>query len=99
MKNPHSAATLTRRASLRQMGGALCAVGAPSLLLAGGARAQGAATVVKVGVLDSLSEAPTFVALDKGYFREEGLDVRFERFPNTADMVAPLSTGQLDVAS
>ena len=55
--------------------------------------------VVRVGVLDSLAEAPTFIALDKGYFREEGLDVRIERFKNTADMVAPLSAGQIDVAS
>jgi NitT/TauT family transport system substrate-binding protein len=61
--------------------------------------AQGTPTVVKVGVLDSLAEAPTFIAFEKGYFREEGLDVRFEKFQNTADMVAPLSAGQIDVAS
>lgn len=64
-----------------------------------GTWAQGAPTVVKVGVLDSLAEAPTFIAFEKGYFREEGLDVRFEKFQNTADMVAPLSAGQIDVAS
>jgi NitT/TauT family transport system substrate-binding protein len=81
------------------MGATLCAVAAPALVGSRHASAQGTATVVKVGVLDSLSEAPTFIALDKGYFRDEGLDVRFERFQNTADMVAPLSTGQLDVAS
>jgi NitT/TauT family transport system substrate-binding protein len=90
---------ITRRASLQRLGGTLCAVGMPALLAPGRASAQAPLTVVKVGVLDSLSEAPTFLALDKGYFREEGLDVQFERFPNTADMVAPLSTGQLDVAS
>lgn len=63
------------------------------------ARAQGTPVVIKVGVLDSLAEAPTFFAVEKGYFREEGLDVRLEKFQNTADMVAPLSAGQIDVAS
>ena len=58
-----------------------------------------APTVVKVGVLNSLAEVVTFIALDKGYFKEEGLDVRLEKFSNTADMVAPLSSGQIDIAS
>ena len=56
-------------------------------------------TVIKVGVLNSLSEAVTFIALEKGYFKDEGLDVRLEVFANTADMVAPLSSGQIDIAS
>lgn len=54
---------------------------------------------VKVGVLNSLSEAPTFMAMEEGFFKEEGLAIEVVRFTNTADMVAPLSTGQLDVAS
>lgn len=68
---------------------------------AGGASAQtvAAPTTVTVGVLNSLSEVVTFIALEKGYFKEEGLDVRLERFSNTADMVAPLSSGQIDIAS
>ena len=68
---------------------------------AGAALAQEskAPTVVKVGVLNSLSEIITFIALEKGYFKEEGLDVRLEKFSNTADMVAPLSSGQIDIAS
>lgn len=56
-------------------------------------------TMVKVGVLNSLSEIIIFIALEKGYFKEEGLDVRLEKFSNTADMVAPLSSGQIDIAS
>lgn len=54
---------------------------------------------VTVGVLDSLAEAVTFIALDRGYFEAEGLNVKLVKFANTADMVAPLSNGQLDVAS
>ena len=56
-------------------------------------------TVVRVGVLNSLAEVVTFMALEKGYFKEEGLDVKLEKFSNTADMVAPLSGGQIDIAS
>jgi NitT/TauT family transport system substrate-binding protein len=58
-----------------------------------------APTVVRVGVLNSLAEVVTFMAMEKGYFKEEGLDVRLEKFSNTADMVAPLSSGQIDIAS
>ncbi|RZS78919.1 ABC transporter substrate-binding protein [Pigmentiphaga kullae] len=54
---------------------------------------------VRVGMLDSLSEAPALIAYEQGYFKEEGLDVEFVSFSNTADMVAPLSARQLDVAS
>lgn len=50
-------------------------------------------------MLDSLSEAPALIAYEQGYFKEEGLDVEFVSFSNTADMVAPLSARQLDVAS
>jgi NitT/TauT family transport system substrate-binding protein len=63
------------------------------------AQAGRAPVDVTVGVLDSLAEAVTFIALDKGYFQAEGLEVKLVKFANTADMVAPLSSGQLDVAS
>ncbi|MGE4339316.1 MAG: ABC transporter substrate-binding protein [Pigmentiphaga sp.] len=56
-------------------------------------------TVVRVGILNSLSEVPSLLAYERGYFREQGIDVQFERFQNTADMVVPLSSGQIDVAS
>ena len=55
--------------------------------------------IVKVGILNSLSEVPSLLAYERGYFREQGIDVQFERFQNTADMVVPLSSGQIDVAS
>ena len=73
-----------------------CAVAAGLIPLATPAQQR---RTVKVGVLNSLSEAPTFIAMEEGFFKEEGLDIEVVRFANTADMVAPLSTGQLDVAS
>jgi NitT/TauT family transport system substrate-binding protein len=54
---------------------------------------------VKVGVLNSLSDAGIYVAADRGYFQEEGLNVTLERFGNTAEMTAPLASGQLEVGA
>jgi NitT/TauT family transport system substrate-binding protein len=89
----------TRRECLRAFG--LAAALAMSAAPMSAARAQSGQALVEVtvGVLDSLAEAVTFIALDKGYFTAEGLDVKVVKFSNTADMVAPLSSGQLDVAS
>lgn len=43
-------------------------------------------------------DVPAFVAAERGYFREEGVEVQFERFGNQTDMVAALSQGQVDAA-
>jgi ABC-type nitrate/sulfonate/bicarbonate transport system substrate-binding protein len=52
---------------------------------------------VRVGNVKSISDAPIFVGLDRGYFRELGLDVEWVEFQTAADMVAPLATGELDI--
>ena len=53
---------------------------------------------VKVGAAWSSSDLPLLFALDRGYFKEEGLDVEAIHFDSGARMVAPLATGDLDVA-
>ena len=65
------------------------------------ARAANAQTAVKitVGTTNSNSDAPFFIAEAKGYFREAGLDVELLPFDSAAKMVAPLGTGQLDIAA
>jgi NitT/TauT family transport system substrate-binding protein len=50
-----------------------------------------------VGILASATDAPLWIADALGYFREEGLVVQFVDFSSGEAMVAPLSTGQLDV--
>lgn len=55
--------------------------------------------VVKVGALQSIAASPVVVALKKGYFEEAGVAVEIVPFKNTAAMVAPLSAGQIDIAS
>lgn len=56
-------------------------------------------TIVRVGVLHILSDAPLVIADKKGYFRAQGLDVQFTQFDSAANMVAPLGTDQLDVGA
>jgi NitT/TauT family transport system substrate-binding protein len=54
---------------------------------------------VQVGITSSASDAPFYVAEDKGYFKEEGLSVEFVPFDSAAKMIAPLGGGQLDVGA
>lgn len=58
-----------------------------------------APTKITVGYMPTIAWAPTFVALEKGYFAEQGLEVEPQRFKSGALMIAPLATGDLDVAS
>ncbi len=54
---------------------------------------------VRLGVLTSLSDAGNWIALAKGYFREQGLDIETHQFGGAVtDVFAPLGTGQIDVA-
>ena len=57
-----------------------------------------AAEVVKMGELPAISNVGLYVAMDKGYFEARGITVDVERFASGAKMIAPLATGQLDVA-
>jgi NitT/TauT family transport system substrate-binding protein len=52
---------------------------------------------IRIGALGTGGSAPYFVAIEKGYFAELGLDVEFEGFRSGSLTIAPLSMGQLDV--
>ncbi|WP_248928031.1 ABC transporter substrate-binding protein [Paenibacillus hamazuiensis] len=65
---------------------------------AGTAKSEPAKTVkLKVGHLKSISDAPIYIAIEKGYFKQQNLDVEDVAFETGADMIAPLTAGQLDV--
>ncbi|HLI27001.1 MAG TPA: ABC transporter substrate-binding protein [Chloroflexota bacterium] len=91
----------SRRRLLGAAGGAL---GAAMLLggvsvpqvggLAGGRRAW-AQTRLRIGYLPLISVGPLFVAYDRGYLRDAGLDVELVRFASGAEMVPALGTGEL----
>ena len=45
------------------------------------------------------SDAPIYIAHERGYFDEEGLAVEVIPFDTAGQMIAPMSTGQLDVGA
>jgi NitT/TauT family transport system substrate-binding protein len=54
---------------------------------------------VAVGTGGSASDAPFYIAYDKGFFKDEGLDVDLIVLDSGAKVIAPLGTGELDVGS
>ena len=50
-------------------------------------------------LLGSVTDAGFFIGLERGYFREQWLELEVTAFDSAARMVAPLSAGQLDISS
>jgi NitT/TauT family transport system substrate-binding protein len=53
---------------------------------------------VKARVGSSLTTAPFWYAIEKGYFQQFGLRFETVEIPNSGDVISPLTTGQLDIA-
>ena len=66
-----------------------------ALLLPFAAQAQ---TKVSVGALRLTSSGPIFIAIDKGYFREQGLDVELMLFTAAAQPPLAVVSGDVDFA-
>jgi NitT/TauT family transport system substrate-binding protein len=56
-------------------------------------------TTVQVGVTRTLSEAGQWIALERGYFQEQGIAVEYTEFDSAGRMIAPLGSGQLAIGS
>jgi len=69
------------------------------LVIVGFAPELAVAQIVTVGAASTTSDAPIYIADKKGYFRDEGIDVRVTDFRSASDMVAPLGSGQLDAGA
>jgi NitT/TauT family transport system substrate-binding protein len=54
---------------------------------------------VRIGVNQTLAESGQYIADERGYFREEGLQVEFTPFDGAARMTSALASGQLDVGA
>ncbi|WP_319824654.1 ABC transporter substrate-binding protein [Thalassovita sp.] len=80
----------SRRGALGLLGGAaaLPVLGTPAL----------ASTKIKVGALNFTSHAASFVAFERGYFAEAGLDVEFEFFQAAQPMAVAIASGDADYA-
>lgn len=61
--------------------------------------AASAPVTVRTGYVAVLPWAPFFVAAEKGYFRERGLDVQLEPIQSTNDAVVQVASGNYDVAA
>ncbi len=57
------------------------------------------AVQITVGYVPISIYAPLFVAMEKGYYAEQGLDVSLESFAGGGDLVALTATGDLDAAA
>lgn len=82
------------RVSLQIVAGTVVAVLA-AVASAGAGRAED----VNVGIIGSSTDAPLFIAKDKGYFQDEGLTVNLVQFNSGAKMTAPLAAGELDAGA
>jgi NitT/TauT family transport system substrate-binding protein len=81
--------TLSRRAAIL--------AGAAALLPAVGARAEGSLETVKLGSLRFVSSGAVFVALERGYFKEEGLAVEPRFFDAAQPIAVATASGDLEL--
>lgn len=72
------------------LGGGLVAAAALS------ATASLAADKITVGALRFTSHAPSFVAFERGYFTDEGLEVEFKYFQAAQPMAVAIASGDVD---
>jgi NitT/TauT family transport system substrate-binding protein len=82
--------------------GALAAALVLSAALSGAVLAQqpqGPLKKVTVGILYLVADAGVFIAQDRGYFAQEGIQVELSRFTSGGDVVALLATNRLDAGS
>lgn len=73
----------------------LAAAGLLAMMAMGTARAEDALKA-RIGVLRLSSSAPVFIAQDKGYFREAGLDVELKFFDAAQPIAVATTSGDVD---
>src|SRR5829696_6294325 len=91
---------------------ALCAllvaasVGALPLADVGAARPDAAQVAplsppvtVRVGVQGSAANAPIYIGYERGYFRQEGLNLELINLPSANELIPALAAGHIEVAS
>lgn len=54
-----------------------------------------AAETVTISDLGIVADAPVYVAIEKGYFKEQGVEAKLMKFASAAETTAALSTGEL----
>ncbi len=56
-------------------------------------------TTLKVAFLPYISYSPVYIALEEGYFREQGLDIELVKFKGSGLSIPALASGGLDVSA
>lgn len=83
--------TLNRRKALALMGGTVAAAGLAAPAIAANKK-------IKVGALRFTSHSGSFIAFERGYFADAGLDVEFEFFQAAQPMAVAIASGDIDYA-
>ena len=72
------------------------ALAAAAALIAGSASAQ---TKIVMGNVSSLSSGPIYIAIEKGWFTQAGIDLEIQQFQSSTDMAALLATNRLQIGA
>ena len=78
---------------------AIIALAVGILALGAGVRSARADSAVKIGALKLSSSAPLFIGVDKGFFKEYGIEPELVFFQAAAPIATALATGQIDVGA
>ncbi len=78
---------------------ALVALALAAAVLAAGVGSARADSAVKIGALKLSSSAPLFIGVDKGFFKEYGMEPELVFFQAAAPIATALATGQIDVGA
>lgn len=92
---PAPASTSTGTAPAPTKSAAPSATQAPAAKESTSSGAKKELAKVSFGMIPSITTAPTYVALDKGYFKDEGIDLSIQNFPDTAQIMTLVATGKL----
>ncbi len=84
--------SISRRSFKKSVLGSFIALAA----FGGTALTATAADKITVGALRFTSHAPSFVAFEKGYFTDEGLEVEFKFFQAAQPMAVAIASGDVD---
>ncbi|BEP45430.1 ABC transporter substrate-binding protein [Variovorax sp. 375MFSha3.1] len=87
----HSPAARRRRQLLQAGAAGMAVLAAPAIV-----RAQGAAAKLRIGFWPVAAGLPFFAAVDKGYFKEAGLDVEPLKFAGAQQVMEGMLAGRCD---
>ncbi len=77
---------------------AVAAAPVPTVKGSGPASSTGG-TPVKIQVSGTVAEGPMYLAVERGYFAEQGVSPQFVTFDSAQQVIPALSTGQIDVGA